>query len=736
MRIKAIKTGFLRSFLPIIISILLGAVVLVAVYQIGTYNCQKDADKRMDSLVRYIEKQCSLYDDVAAEEQTKSLIRIADKAHEFQKTFDDHRATKDTSFIYEYMDDQRLTGIIVTDSEMNAIASCVVEGVESHDWKNVLVKTSSVMDNLDKCYTERVETSDGQCLDYAVMGRSDGRGIILCYHQQDRELVTGTQMSIKTLLSEYDFDVNGVIVVTDGVTVIGSNDASLNGKRADECDVIKDVRNVADFGSLIPVTANDVAYYAMRGKCKSNYVYVFYPEQRLFMQRSVLFAYTSVVYVILVMIGIALHMMLDYVRRRERERAQDKHRAEMDKLAKEAICANEAKTDFLRRISHDIRTPVNGICGMVDIAEDCDNDPALRHDCYEKIRQASGYLLELVSGVLDMSKLEQKTFFWSDEPFDIEKEFRNIVSLISVDTGERGITFRSEVGAVIHNRVVGSVVLFKRICSNLIGNALKYTSAGGTVSTSLREECFETDGQKIHFCFVCKDTGIGMSRDFQQHMYEPFAKEDTSANPSYNGVGLGLSIVKSLLDTMGGSIDIQSVQGVGTTATVHFVFTTDPDLDCEAVVPEAQQTPNGEADLKGCRILLAEDNDLNMEIAVYFIEKAGAKVVCVKNGKDAVAAYLDEPAGSFDLILMDLMMPVMDGIKATQVIRSSGRRDAGSIPIIAMTANVYADDVERAKRAGMNDHLAKPLDPRKMNSMIASYYNKEKSENKVLEREQ
>lgn len=736
MRKKAIKNGFLRSVLPILIAIVMGAMILVAVFRIGTYNCERDADERMDGVVRYIEKQCSLYGDVASEEQTKSLMRMADKMHEFQKTFDISRAAKDNSFIYEYMDDQRLTGIIVTDSEMQEVASCVVKGMALHDWKSVLAKASSVIDNPDKCYMERIVTQNGECLDYAIMGRTDDRGIILGYHQQDQTIVTGTQLSIRTLLSKYDFDVDGVIVVTDGVVVVGSNDESLNGKRADECDVIKDVRNISDFGSLIPVSANGNDYYAMRGKCKNNYVYVFYPEQRLFMQRSILLAYTSVVYILLVMIGIALHLRLDYVRRRERERARDKHREEMDRLAKDAIRANEAKTDFLRRISHDIRTPVNGICGMVDIAEDCDNDPDMRHECYEKIRHASGYLLELVSGVLDMSKLEQKNFFWSDEPFDIEKEFGNIVSLIAMETDESKITFSSEIGAIIHNRVIGSAVLFKRICLNLIGNALKYTNDGGTVSVSLREECFATDGQKIRFCFVCQDTGIGMSHDFQTHMYEPFAKEDISASPNYNGVGLGLSIVKSLLDTMGGSIDIQSTQGIGTTATVHFAFTVDHVSESEVDAQKAQQLPSEESDLHGCRILLAEDNELNSEIAVYFLEKSGAEVTCAKNGKDAVDMYLREVPGKFDVILMDLMMPVMDGIKATQLIRSSGRRDAERIPIIAMTANVYADDVGRAKRAGMNDHLSKPLDPHKMVLIISSYYKNKKCESSVFKREE
>lgn len=726
MRKKAVKYRFLYSILPLFLSSLLGAVILVAVFQIGTYSCQHDAEKRMDSILRYIENQCSLYEDVAAEEQTKSLIRLADKAKEFQKTFDSRRASVDTSFILEYMDDQRLTGILITDADMRTVASCVVEGMLSPDWGSVLSKTSSAMDAPNKCYAERIATQNGDYFDYAVMGRSDERGIILCYQQQEYEMMAGTQMSIKTLLTEYDFDVDGVIVVTDGVTVVGSNDESLNGKRADECEVIKDVRNVTDFGNLIPVTANGISYYAMRGKCKSNYAYVFYSEQRLFMQRSVLLAYTAAVYVLLMMIGIALHGRMDYVHRRERERSREKYRTEMDRLAKDAIRANEAKTDFLRRISHDIRTPVNGIRGMVDIVEDCDDDPARRKECYEKIRQASGYLLELVSGVLDMSKLEQKDFFWSEEPFDIEKEFRGVVSLMAMAAKDTEINFRSEVGAIVHNRPLGSAVLFKRICLNLIGNALKYTNPGGTVAVSLREECDGADREKLHFCFVCKDTGIGMSEEFQTHMYEPFSKEDTSAKPDYNGVGLGLSIVKSLLDTMGGNIEIHSVQGEGTTVTVRFAFAADPDANRATVAPAVQPAATGEESLDGCRILLAEDNELNAEIAVYFLEKAGAEVVCAKNGRIAADLYLDGESGQFDLILMDLMMPVMDGIEATQMIRFSGQPDAGSIPIIAMTANVYADDVDRAKRAGMNDHLSKPLDPHKMIAVIASYYTKRK----------
>lgn len=726
MRENAVKNRLLHSVIPMVGSALLGLILLLGIYHVGTYNCQRDAQRRMDTLIRYVVNQCTLYEDVAAEEEVKSLSRMADKTLELQKNFASRRAEIDTDFMMEYMQDQRLTGMIVTDEEEGTEASCVIDGAVPVDWTDVLQKAESVKDTGNKCYMERILTADGECFDYAVMGRTDRRGIILCYQQQEYAVVRGTQMSIKTLLSKFDFDANGLIVVTDGVTVVGSNDESLNGMRADACDVIRDVRNISDFGSLIPTRANGTSYYAMRGKCKSNYIYVLFPEKMLFMQRSVLFAYSAAIYVVLLMIGIALHGRMDYLRRRERERTQERYRAEMDRLAKDAIRANEVKSDFLRRISHDIRTPVNGISGMIEIAKECDGDPARRRECYEKIQQASEYLLELVSGVLDMSKLEQKDFRWSEEPFDIETEFQSVVTLMTVAARDSKITFRPETGAIVHNRLLGSAVLFKRICLNLIGNALKYTNRGGTVEISLREEFPGQEDPRAWFCFVCRDNGIGMSPDFQPHMFEPFAKEDTSAKPDYSGAGLGLSIVKSLLDTMGGQIDIRSVQGEGTTVTVRFVFAIDRDAGQESVPADAPAVETDEPVLRDCRILLAEDNDLNAEIAVYFLEKAGAEVVWAKDGNEAANVYLDDASGTFDLILMDVMMPGMDGIETAQVIRSSGRADAGTVPIVALTANVYSDDVDRVRRAGMNDCLSKPLDAHKMIAVVARYCNRNK----------
>ena len=659
----------------------------------------------MDSILRYIENQCSLYEDVAAEEQTKSLIRLADKAKEFQKTFDSRRASVDTSFILEYMDDQRLTGILITDADMRTVASCVVEGMLSPDWGSVLSKTSSAMDAPNKCYAERIATQNGDYFDYAVMGRSDERGIILCYQQQEYEMMAGTQMSIKTLLTEYDFDVDGVIVVTDGVTVVGSNDESLNGKRADECEVIKDVRNVTDFGNLIPVTANGISYYAMRGKCKSNYAYVFYSEQRLFMQRSVLLAYTAAVYVLLMMIGIALHGRMDYVHRRERERSREKYRTEMDRLAKDAIRANEAKTDFLRRISHDIRTPVNGIRGMVDIVEDCDDDPARRKECYEKIRQASGYLLELVSGVLDMSKLESDEVVLEEIPFQLGSIFEEILVVIEQIAAKRNIRIVWEKKEITHRDFIGSPGYVKRVMMNILSNAVKYNRENGHIYIS----CMEIPSEQPEMTtmeFVCRDTGIGMTEEFQKYIFEPFAQEHTGSRTKFAGTGLGMAISRKLVEKMGGTITFESEKGVGTTFVIRVPFKIDLDAD-----KREEQKDVSEKSIKGLHILLAEDNELNMEIAEFVLQNEGAVVTKAWNGQEAVELF---KAHRPHIVLMDVNMPVMDGYEATTEIR----KISADIPILAITAYAYASDEQRILSHGFDGYAAKPINPKILRSKI------------------
>ncbi len=380
----------------------------------------------------------------------------------------------------------------------------------------------------------------------------------------------------------------------------------------------------------------------------------------------------------------------------------------LEETKKLAEAANAAKTAFLLRMSHDIRTPINGIMGMLDIADKESDDLKKQADCRRKIRDASRILLDLINEVLDMSKLESGEVQIEHVPFDLITTSREIYYAIGKQAEDRDIEIvQEDCSAEIH-RVIGSPLHYKRIVMNIMGNAIKYNKDHGKIYISCRT--FGGDGNNVNFEFKCRDTGLGMEPEFLDHIFEPFTQENSNARTKYAGTGLGMSIAKSLVDKMGGTITVESTKGVGTTFDVILPF----EIDKSA--PKADEAgPDAEpVSIKGTKILLVEDNELNMEIAKFLLADAGAMVVEAWNGKEALDAFMNSSVGDIDVILMDVMMPLMDGYEATRKIRESGKPNAKTIPIIAMTANAFAEDRMAALNAGMNDHVAKPLDVKRL----------------------
>ena len=404
------------------------------------------------------------------------------------------------------------------------------------------------------------------------------------------------------------------------------------------------------------------------------------------------------------------------VRRIDKEKQKEiEYKHQLMEAAEDARRANLAKTDFLRRMSHDIRTPINGIQGMVAIADHFPNDLGKQQECRDKVREASGFLLDLVNSILDMNKLESGAIVLEQKPFHLLEVLQEINDIAKMNADLRGLKISVDHTKVKHTHLIGSPLHLKQILQNIDGNAVKYNRDGGSISFTATE--IACANGMVTYQFVCADTGRGMSREFLSHAFEPFAQEDTSARTAYMGTGLGLPIAKQLAEMMGGTITVESEQNVGTTFITTIPFEIDTAYEAGRAIP--QEMPQG--DVTGTRVLLVEDNELNTEIAKFILENAGMLVTTARNGKEAVDMFAASEEGWFELILMDVMMPVMDGLTATRAIRAMQRTDARSIPIFAMTANAFVDDIEESRRAGMNEHLSKPLDEKSMMRMIQKY---------------
>ena len=373
--------------------------------------------------------------------------------------------------------------------------------------------------------------------------------------------------------------------------------------------------------------------------------------------------------------------------------------------------ANSAKSEFLSHMSHDLRTPINGILGMLAILEKSEGDLERQRDCRRKIRVSVEHLLSLVNDVLQVSRLESGRPAAVEEPFDLRAVLEDCVTILSPLAEERAVRVELDTSGLGHGRVIGNPLHVKQILMSVIDNALKYNRPHGSVFVRAEETAFQEGTARCRF--VVEDTGIGIGEEFKEHIFEPFTQEHQDARTDYNGVGLGMSIVKKLVDQLRGTVTVDSRLGRGSVVEIVLPIRVDESWR-EHPPAEPEEPRDVQGSVAGMRVLLVEDNQINCEIVEYILQDAGAEVVTAHDGRAAVDAFGASAPGSFDCILMDLMMPVMSGYEAARVIRGLERADAGTVPIIALSANAFEEDVALAKDAGMNEHLSKPVDIRKM----------------------
>ena len=692
---------------------LFGALIGICVAVVSLFyffHAEKaEAEKRMVEIVNYVKVQCSTYTHYNESSESKSLLRAIESARQMSTNIDmeiENGGHLSQEFLKENLQTLWVDGILVldavgkTDCEYSMDESLTGE-ITAYLQKDIIMDFAGYE---ERSYSERFTREDGSYIDIAACARKDAPGIVAIYYYTPPEFARNYTLTIQGLLNGYSIQKDGTVIVADDGIVVASNDESLLGQNTADNEVVQAMKKHTDSQHIYHLRKEGTGCYGIMLKQRDYYIYAYLPDTEVF--RNLPLSVTAVVFLYLLIFGIFCFWgyRADLAHRKQEQEKDEKYKAELLRAAKKAEAANEAKTEFLQRMSHDIRTPINGICGMIDVADHYAEDMKKQTECRAKIKEASHLLLELINEVLDMSKLESDEVILEEIPFNLNSISEEILGVIEQMATEQNIRILWEEKEVTHWNLIGSPVHVKRTLMNILSNAVKYNKENGYVYISCREIPSKQTAMTT-LEFVCRDTGIGMTEAFQKRIFEPFAQEHAGSRTKFAGTGLGMPITKKLVEKMGGTISFESKEGTGTTFVIRIPFRIDTDRKDRTETEEKTETS-----IQGLHVLLTEDNELNMEIAEFVLQNEGTVVTKAWNGQEAVDIFRKSSPGEFDVILMDIMMPVMNGYEAAKMIRSLDREDAKVIPIIAMTANAFIEDRMRAKEAGMDEHIAKPVD--------------------------
>ena len=692
---------------------LLGGLIGICVAVVSLFyffHAEKaEAEKRMVEIVNYVKVQCSTYTHYNESLESKSLLRAIESARQMStniKMETENGGQLREDFLKENLQTLWVDGIIVLDKEGKTDCEYSMDESLTNEITEYLQK-DIIMDFAgyeERSYSERFAREDGSYIDIAACARKDAPGIIAIYYYTSPEFTGNYTLTIQGLLNGYSVQKDGTIIVADNGIVVASNGESLLGQNTADNEVVQAMKKHTDSQHIYHLKNEGTGCYGIMLKQRDYYIYAYLPDTEVFHNLPLSVAGVIFLYFLMFSIFWLWTYRTNQAHQKQEQEKDEKYKSELLIAAKKAEAANEAKTEFLQRMSHDIRTPINGICGLVNMADHYADDTEKQTEYRTKVKEASNLLLELVNEILDMSKLESDEVVLEEIPFNLSSISGEVFIVIEQMAAEQNIRIMWEKKEITHRDLIGSPGYVKRVMMNILSNAVKYNRENGQIYIS----CMEIPSEQPEMTtmeFVCRDTGIGMTEEFQKCVFEPFAQEHTGSRAKFTGTGLGLSISRKLVEKMGGTITFESEKGVGTTFVIRVPFKIDLDAD-----KREEQKDVSEKSIKGLHILLAEDNELNMEIAEFVLQNEGAGVTKAWDGQEAVELFRNSEPGEFDVILMDIMMPVMNGYETTKMIRSLDREDAKAIPIIAMTANAFTEDRIRAKEAGMDEHVAKPVD--------------------------
>lgn len=699
-----------RSAREWLIVVLLGIALSIVAGVTSYAYTTAQAEQRFADVVDYVATQSLSYDAFNSAYATKNLIRVMEIAGEAARDME-RDGSVDNATLEQYADQFNVTALIVTDASGNLVSESSKDDV-GYESLAANLKEAPVLEVAAhplKSYTARITLADDSVADIGCVARRDGEGIVVAVRHQSAKAVASNTLKLQSLLDGYETIDSGNIVIENDGKVVATNavEPAVSGVfdlPATDAIVVNGIKERCLAGKVRLVNDSGEWYLGTFGKARDFYVYTYAPAQRYFE------VVAAVVASVLALYGGVIATVVLVRRRAESQRFADLLLQERDygdkleKAAREASSANSAKTEFLRRMSHDLRTPINGIRGMVEVGNANADDLQKQTECRSKIWTASGLLLDLANEALDMSRLESGQVDLNLVPTDMVALNREVCDILERQAEERLVTIICDQRTLDHPYARVSVTHLKRLLLNIAGNAVKYNRQGGYVRLTCRE-VEPVDGVPVYE-YTIADNGIGMSEEFQQHLYEPFSREEQQVEGASSGTGLGASIAKQLVELMGGTMSFTSALGQGTTFTICL-----PLEKCKSSeIPQAVRVDAGDSDvLQGLRVLLVEDNDLNAEIAQFTLDRAGAVVTHVKDGESAVETFAASALHEYDVVLMDIMMPGIDGLEATRQIRALDREDAATTPIIAVSANAFADDRRLSREAGMNAHLSKPV---------------------------
>lgn len=720
-----------RMGIAYLIEVTVGIVLMIGVFVAASNHDMSATKERLTGTIGYIKEQYNQHKRLTLASETKSILRMVESAHQInQQLALKTSEALDDSLLEECTDNSYISGAYVLDKEGNILArtgNTVLdkEIFDTYIKTNVLLSVASFP---EKSYAVRIHCADGSYIDVAAVAQDGGTRIVVAYYSTPVEYIEAFSNSVESLLSGYTLERDGTIVVSDGTQIVASNDTTLIGMCTDDIGILRKIREKASTGKLVHTKkdgANIRQYFGLMEHGRDYYIYVYMSERDVFSTTFRSMLYALVIYIaILIAINMIQWRLAQTYREKQiaiqeayTEQLQNKNE-QLKEALDQADRANVAKTGFLSRMSHDIRTPLNGIIGLLEIDAAHPDDYKMVNENRDKMKISANHLLSLINDVLQMSKLESGEIVLSREVIDLSDLAVDVLTIVGQRAAEAGITLENDIDAekLIYKTVYGSPLHLRQIFLNIYGNCIKYNKVGGTVTTHFAY--IGKKGQIVTYQWTISDTGIGMSEEFLKHIFEPFAQEHTDARSVYNGTGLGMAIVKTLIDKMQGTIEITSEEGKGSEFIITLPFEIADVKDDQKIKRTEKQM---EASLEGLHLLLVEDNVLNAEIAETLLSDRGFQITVATDGQQAVDLFELNSPGTYDAILMDVMMPVVDGLTATRMIRAFDRKDAKTIPIIAMTANAFDEDVKRCLEAGMNAHLSKPLQMDRIIETLAKY---------------